>query len=400
MRRNPERTAWIVVWTAFFTFCFIVVAVPLAVRQYLLYAQNVQKATVESVAGTVVVEPPVGRGPAPLSKGQSMKVPEGTIIRLDDKSEAFVTFYDHSVMRVFSGSTLRLERMRSPRYTFSPLPAMVHLTLQGGRVSIGTAALLGAPLDLRVMTLHGQAVLAADGSYALEVSNARSEIAVHRGHATVSAQGTNVELSARQRTVVDLGYPPQPAMGMARNLVVNGDFREPVNAAWRIFNDQGTDGGGVDGYTALVVDEGRRAVAFYRMGGHGNHCETILEQTFDKPLPDPITSLIVRATVKVRYQSLSGGGYLSSEYPLMIRLTYRDVYDSEAEWIQGFYYENPAGTPTMYGQQIPHDRWYLFESGNLLDTLPIRPFRLMRLRVYASGWDYESLISDISLIVE
>ena len=109
---------------------------------------------------------------------------------------------------------------------------------------------------------------------------------------------------------------------------------------------------------------------------------------------------MVRATVKVRHQSLSGGGYLSSEYPLMIRLTYRDVYDSEAEWVQGFYYENRLGGPTTYGLQIPQDSWYLYESGNLLENLPIRPYKLVRLRVYASGWDYESLLSDINLVVE
>ena len=84
----------------------------------------------------------------------------------------------------------------------------------------------------------------------------------------------------------------------------------------------------------------------------------------------------------------------------MIRVTYRDVYDSEAEWIQGFYYQNARGDPTTYGLQIPHDSWYLFESDNLLENLPIRPYRIMRVRVYASGWDYDSLISDLNLIVE
>lgn len=84
----------------------------------------------------------------------------------------------------------------------------------------------------------------------------------------------------------------------------------------------------------------------------------------------------------------------------MIRLTYRDIYDSEAEWVQGFYYQNTDGSPIMFGQQIPHDSWYMFDSGNLLESLPIRPYKLVRLRVYASGWDYESLVSDINLVVE
>jgi hypothetical protein len=54
----------------------------------------------------------------------------------------------------------------------------------------------------------------------------------------------------------------------------------------------------------------------------------------------------------------------------------------------------------MYGLQVPQDRWYYFESDDLLEQLPLRPYKLVRLRIYASGWDYESLISDFSLIVE
>jgi len=207
-------------------------------------------------------------------------------------------------------------------------------------------------------------------------------------------------VAARQRTSMALNHPPEPAMDVARNLVVNGDFADGLGAPWRVFNDQGTDGGEVDGTAEMVEDEGRTAVRFVRTGGHGNHCETVLEQTIDAQLPDAVTSLTVHATVKVRYQSLGGGGYLSSEYPLMIRLTYRDVYDSETEWIQGFYYQNTAGNPTTYGEEIPRDTWHYFESENLLESLPIRPYKIMRLRVYASGWDYESLISDIALIEE
>ena len=207
-------------------------------------------------------------------------------------------------------------------------------------------------------------------------------------------------LDAGQRTQIDLGQPPQPVTGAERDLLANGSFRDTLSEGWRVFNDQGTDGGNVDGRVETVVDEGRPAVRFVRNGGQGNHCETVLEQTINRQLSEPITSLKVRAWVKVRYQSLSGGGYLSSEYPLMIRIQYRDAYDSETEWIQGFYYQNVAGTPTTYGQEIPRDRWYPFESENLLDKLSIKPYKIISVRVYASGWDYDSLISDVHLVVE
>jgi len=407
MRRNPERVAWALLSIAFVLFCLLAGGVPLGIRWHQLRAEDQHKASVESLVGTVVVDQPAGRGLVPLGRGESMMVPEGTTIRVDETAEAVVTFYDYgrsalpgSFMRLFSGTNVRLEQLRSPRYRQGTLPNTVFLHLLGGRVSLGTTLSPDLPLDFRVTTLHGEFVLAADGTYELEASNERSEITTYGGRATVSALGTRVELEPRQRTAVELDQPPQSPMSVARNLIENGDFRHPLSEGWRVFNDQGADGGEVDGSWEVVVDEAHRAVRLWRTGGAGDHCETILEQTLNEQLPDLVGSLTVRATVKVRHQSLSGGGYLSSEYPLMIRITYRDVYDSEAEWVHGFYYQNVDDNPTTYGQQIPRDRWYVFESDNLLETLPIKPFKIIAVRVYASGWDYESLVSDINLIVE
>jgi len=400
MRSSPERVAWAVLLLSFAAFVVVVVGGPLGVRWYIASAEREQGAVVESLLGIVVVEPPIGSSAVPLGKGESLSVAEGTVVRADETSEATITLFEGSFVRLFPGSTVRLERMRAPRYPAGERPHSIWLNLFGGRASIGTAPALGTPLDFRVVSLQGSTRLDADGKYIVSATNDRCEVSAYRGQAEVSAEGQVVTVAARQRTSMGLSQPPEPAVDVAHNLVGNGDFQEGLDVTWRLFNEQGTDGGDVDGTAGMVTDEGRDAVRFLRTGGHGNHCETILEQTIDTQLPDAVTSLTVHATVKVRHQSLSGGGYLSSEYPLMIRLTYRDVYDSETEWIQGFYYENTAGNPTTYGEEIPRDTWHYFESENLLENLPVRPYKIMRLRVYASGWDYESLISDIALIEE
>ncbi|MFP3895569.1 MAG: hypothetical protein ACLFV5_01855 [Anaerolineales bacterium] len=404
MKKDPRYVAWIILLTAFLIFCFIVTAVPLGTRYHILHAEAKHEASVEALTGTVIVEPSVGRGFVPLESGEDMQIPEGSMVRVDETSEAMITFFDQSFVRLFPGATVRLERIRSPRYAAGKSSNSIHVGLSGGQIYVGTALSSDPSLDFRVATLHSDVALAADGSYALEATNRRSGITVYaRGRAHVSAKNddtSGVEVMPRQRTEVAFGQSPNPPVDAARNLVVNGDFSEGLEKDWHAFNDQGTDGGNVDGTFSLVVDEGRRAVEFSRTDGHGNHCETVLEQSIDRTIPEPVSSLVVRANVKVRYQSLSGGGYLSSEYPLMIRLTYRDIYDSEAEWVRGFYYQNVEENPTTFGVRVPHDRWYLFQSENLLETLPIRPYRIIRLRVYASGWDYESLISDINLIVE
>jgi hypothetical protein len=176
MTRNPERIGWVILWLAFLAFCILAVAIPLGVRWHLLYSERERKALVESLTGTVVVEPSVGRGPLPLSKGQSTEVREGTTIRVDETAEAAITFFDHSFMRLFSGTTIRLDSLRSPRYSLGRQPNSVHLSLLGGRIQIGTALSVELPLDFRVTTLQSESVLEPDGSYAIEGSNERSEI--------------------------------------------------------------------------------------------------------------------------------------------------------------------------------------------------------------------------------
>lgn len=399
MRSNPERVAWIVLLLSFAIFCVIAIGVPLGVRWHILYSERAQSALIESLAGTVIVEPPVGSGPAPLTKGSNMTAPSGTTVYVDENSEAAITFFDHSFMRLFPSSTVRLDQLSAPRFAAGREPNKIMLTLLSGRVRVGTARSFGAPTDFRIGSPYAQTTLTEDGSYAIEVAAGRADVAVYRGEARVQAAGKEQIVQERQRTEALANEPPQPAIDVARNLIINGDLEPPLGE-WRVFNDQGTDGGDVDGHAELVWDEGHSAVRLVRTGAQGNHCETVLEQAINKPLPDPATSLVVRATVKVRYQALSGGGYLSSEYPLMIRITYRDIYDSEAEWVQGFYYQNLAGNPTTYGMQIPQDRWFLYESNNLLNTLPISPYKIVKVRVYAAGWDYESLVADINLIVE
>ena len=70
MGAKPERVAWVVLIFAFLAFCAIVVAVPLGARWYLHNAESDRKALVESLTGTVVVEPPVGSVAVPIGKGR------------------------------------------------------------------------------------------------------------------------------------------------------------------------------------------------------------------------------------------------------------------------------------------------------------------------------------------
>jgi len=108
----------------------------------------------------------------------------------------------------------------------------------------------------------------------------------------------------------------------------------------------------------------------------------------------------VRLDVKLIRQSLPGAGYLSSEYPLRVEISYTDIYGKDLTWGHGFYYREPEpGWPIIGGERIPPFVWYSYESPNLMAELAeTRPARINSIRIYASGWNYESMASEISLV--
>ena len=109
--------------------------------------------------------------------------------------------------------------------------------------------------------------------------------------------------------------------------------------------------------------------------------------------------------VRVNEQSLLAGGYESTEFPVMVELRYRDTDDDTRFQYWGFYYLNPGTGPewrkVVNGTKVPQGEWYLFESDNLMQTLgEARPVRIESVRVYASGWDWDSAITNVSLLVQ
>ena len=108
--------------------------------------------------------------------------------------------------------------------------------------------------------------------------------------------------------------------------------------------------------------------------------------------------LNLRLDLKVLSQSVPGGGYLASEYPVMVDIAYTDVYGKDLHWYQGFYTmdlpKESAWAPPA-GEKIPQDAWYSYESPNLFELLrETRPARINSVTVYASGHDYDSMVSD------
>jgi hypothetical protein len=402
MQRNSERVAWLVILGAFAAFLLLCATVPLGIRYYLRHATSPKTATLDVIGGTIGVRE---RGaPAPIAVTKTVQLSEGSTLETYENSRGILTFYDGSTAILFPSTQIVLREMHVSTFPWGVEPITLEIEETRGRLRVGAASLVpqtsvDVPArDLEILTPQLTAAL-AEGSYAIEVGTDASQVIVTDGNAAVTAQERTVNVGRRERTVATQGQPPLPPMPAAQDIIVNGDFSDPLPRGWDNVHEPSNDPNVPLGNVALETLGDRHAVNITRSGSNQTSANTGIIQQIGKEVSD-YRSVQLLADIRVHFQSLSGGGVLSSEYPLILRLRYRDVYGSEAEWVHGFYVQNLTNNPTNNGEQVPADVWVPFESGNLYETLDPKPFFITSLQIYASGWDYDSYVSGVRLVVE
>jgi len=397
LRENPERLAWIVLLTAFAIFCTLTVSMPLGIRAYVRGANRPQLTRLTPINGTIRVLEPGEEEPIAVT-GTKDDVPEGARIIADATSGAFLTFFENSTLRLYENTQVILRTSRSPRFSAGTQPNTIEITLESGRLSVGVAPAIARPVYFEVQTPHAVIYL-QEGSYSIQVSSEETQMVTRVGQAMVSAMGQTVTLKQRERTMVTADQPPVGPLPTVRNVIVNGDFQESLNLGWLKYDykDVPTE---ASGQVEIIADNARRAARFTRQGGNIYHGETGITQMIELDVRD-FSYLELRFDVRLLEQSLSGCGYRSSECPIIVRLDYKDVRNNDLHWYRGFYYQNADNLPVWEADRIPQNVWYPFESGNLMAILgDVRPAYLTSVRIYASGWDYQSMVSNIELLAE
>jgi len=408
--KSRQRLAWTILISAFAVFVALLITTPLAVRWYLARAASPQEATLEVNSGTVPVIQVKGAAPLAVAEGSMRNdIKEGAEIRTDTSSQAFLTLFNHSTVVIFPNTVLRLRRMRAPRFSMSERPLEVSLEILQGRVRVGVAPAVARPTNTVILTPHGQATL-QDGSYAVEVTDDETQLVgpyrgiagavwrqgnlaqpgrtSHPSRKSLSGRATSRRTQpcykwklwggARHGSNADRRRAGSPLAGLQRPGVV---MKAKLTAQHRWFLWA----------TALLCVSPAR-VARTTTGRRA------LSRKINKDVSDYL-SIKLRADIKLTYQNLSGGGDQSSEYPVIIRVNYKDVYGHDNSWTHGFYYQNVGGKPTQHGQRIPPNVWYSYEEPNLKEKLT-NPKTITSLQIYASGWDYDSQVSEIGIIAE
>lgn len=422
MRNNLNQLAWIILITSFGVFCLLIIGIPLAIRSHIHNATVGLPAYVEAISGTVLVQDPdspepVGvslTDPSMPSRSRTRELKAGSSVTTDNASRALLTFLPNShqseeavlsTVQLYHNTLVSIEESHAPRYASSPNPPRLTIKVMTGQMRIALTKLNESEPHVEVFTPHSRVQL-REGSYSFRVANDVTEVLVRYGEAFVTAGGESITLSGGQRSEVGVGDTPAPPMPAAQNLLVNGNFAKPLDPSWELTTFEASPEA-VPGKAEIVTTGGRKAVFFSRMGQDGIHTEVDISQVINRDVLD-FESLVLRFDIKLLYQSLSGGGYLSSEFPLMVRLDYKDVYGIDRFWARGFYYQNVDNYPILsdvwgqpFGEQIPHAIWYPYESPNLMETLgDIRPARIHAIRIYASGWNFQSMVTEVGLIAE
>ena len=408
MRRNPERLAWTVLLASLLICIGLTIAVPVSISSFINNTTEQASITLDVQQGTVLVtQPGLDK---PIGVMQSLaNIPERSSIRAADNVQAQLTIRaagDQATLltvQIYGSTNLSILRARSPRFTQSGLSHQVQLGVDVGRVRLSVAGNLDRPIDCQLVTREATAEL-QDGTYAVDVTTDEAQITVREGVATVSAEGSSLDVGALHRTVVKLGNRPSGILSPERNLVINGNFRLPLAGTWETSHDL-QDPAESPGEVTIVTDGSRRVALFQRTGTY--HAETDLRQVINKDVRD-FQALKLHFVVKIISHDVFVCGQAGSECPMMVRLDYKDDNGTDRSFLQGFYWQfDPNGVNPNYnttsGARVEHirvqrDFSFTYDSGDLLKSLS--PSQITAITFYASGHNYSASIAEVELVGE
>ena len=404
-RERPERVAWIVLLGSFALFLILLIGIPLGLRNLYHSAAIEQSLRFETTIGTVLLYPPRSDQPIALTERRD-GIGEGS--RLETRGAATqgalglpVNSLSDELMGtilLYPNTSLEILRSRRPYFAGSNQPYTVRLRLLEGQVRIFTKSALNRPVEVQIETPHGEALL-EEGNYAFLVNVDSTEVVVKQGVASISQrEQDSVVIQPGLRSWIQEDGTTLPPVPAEHNLLRDGAFGGQLGQDWEGYFDPPYT---TPGTVTFLEQDGRQVARFYRIGEDGIHTEVGIRQVVNEAVHS-YDSLVVRLDVKLNWQTLAGAGEKSSEFPLRVEITYTDIYSKVETWGWGFYNTDPRPDyPLFGGEQIELFTWHSFESGNLIEELEAtRPARIDSIRIYASGWNYEALASDVGLIVE
>jgi len=412
---SPERTAWTVLLGAFAAFVLLLGSIVIGGRWWLENASVPQSIhmTVSDSARVLVTRP--GRSAPEVN---ITDIPVGSEILTESPTQASLNFVSADgkqvlgTVRVFGGTVLTIDMADSPRYATGIAPHRISLRVTSGRVQATVGVDVTRAIQMKIVSDPGATTLLDQpGSNAsVQVDATTTMVTVRDGRATVNAGGKDVVLVRDQRAQVAADSAPTDPLPAEQNLIVNGDFTQPLTGTWTLDTRQPQDPSEMVGTADLATDNGRHTIHISRTGGNWGHVGRTQDINRDV---QGLSSLRLSMDIRIDSQDVRNCGVQGTECPLMVKISFVDIGGGAHEWLQGFYWfddPNPAAGLTFclpcFPVQYKHihwsyAKWESYTSDDLLQKFAdsgTQPSIIKSITIYGEGHTFDSEFADVQLL--
>lgn len=350
---------------------------------------------VERLGGVALYREADGR--AEVSAREGMLVFDGDELATSFGSLATLRTFDGALIDLYPNARLRVDAAGIGRVNRDA--TRLTMTLVGGAARLSIPHMADKRHTVNVASPHGAAAF-VPGEYTLRVGPDGTRISVWEGRIAAAVGGEIVEINPGQKIILWADRSQYTVTDVLENVLPNSDFAQGAER-WEGWEEREQGRADVPGRWEIVAPSGpgapAHALRVWRTSQVDAHNETGLRQGLGRDVSGA-RQISIRGSVKIDGASLSGGGYLGSEYPIMVRVRFRDSRGVEQAWTQGFYYANPENRPTPIGVRVERGVWTPFEAD--LTGLFGPMSAIETLEAFGSGHTFDASIGAIALLVD
>jgi hypothetical protein len=392
---SMRRTTSLVVACAFVLWVMLIVAASFWASGVLRDSSAAVPTVLEGASGVVLYR----------EAGDSKEASAEPGMQVFDGDEIVTRFGSRATLRAFDGSVLdvlpdtRVSVMAARIGRFNPSATRAWFDVEGGAIRLSIPQILDKRHTLNLVTPHGAAAF-VPGEYTVRVAPDATRISVWDGRIAAAIGDEFIEVGPGRKIVIGPDPLTYRVVDVLENVLLNGDFAARF-LGWQPWDDREQGRPDVPGHVDIVepveANAPARALRISRESAIDAHNETGLRQSVGADVRGA-KEIVVEARVKLDLASLSGGGYLGSEYPLMMRVRLRDARGGEQVWTQGLFYANPENRPTPIGDMVERGVWTTVRYD--LTARLNQPSSIEVIEISGSGHTFDASIGDLKLLVD
>jgi hypothetical protein len=442
LRKHPQQVAWLTVLTGLLAFCLSCSAFGYGVYYFLF--QSTVPLTMKMVVSRGAVKLTTLDSTNPLVDNQITIEPQ-TYLDVRDDSQAVLFIQDSyslrtiTTMTLTTGTKLFVAEATRPRFDFSRRPYRIDMSRASGQLII-TSTPEGREFQMDIRSDLGMARLMDDGRYTVnteyypETKLQRLNLFNQGGRANLYKPSLSEWKEVNPNRIAHLVFKnnanaPEFEPESDSPLIILAEGRFLTDVAPSTTAELPANWGCTNGVERDAVLPDEVPGAFFRDAAEGNALHFMREG--DSLIKHGETScfwpnkgggidLTPYATVRIhlrlqlRDHDLPLCGIVGSECPIMVEIRYQyPSPDGKTEmpiqqWNHGFYLipdpSKPAtcGTCSLAHERVNPNVWYFYDSGDLrtqlVDNATGAVPTILKLSIYASGHQWDALVSDVTLL--